>query len=185
VLDSVDLPRLWGGAPAPERDHRVGGVAAPGRAAGLDFGSRLHPADLRLLACDARVVPIVMNGAGQPLDVGRARRTIPDGLRRAVAARDRGCARPGCGRPASWCELHHIIAWEDGGETVEHNCMMLCCVMLCRFHHRLLHRDSGWLVRIRRVAGAHSTEMDRPDPSPPPETPTTHHPSRLTLAFKR
>jgi uncharacterized protein DUF222 len=62
---------------------------------------------LRLLACDAAVVPIVMNGAGQPLDVGRAKRTIPDGLRRAVAARDRGCAR--CGRPPSWCEIHHII----------------------------------------------------------------------------
>jgi hypothetical protein len=43
-----------------------------------------------MLCCDATVVPIVMNGAGQPLDVGRATRTIPDGLRRAVAARDRG-----------------------------------------------------------------------------------------------
>jgi hypothetical protein len=63
------------------------------RAAMLDFGGRLSPEALRLLACDAAVVPIVMNGAGQPLDVGRARRTIPDGLRRAVAARDRGCAR--------------------------------------------------------------------------------------------
>ena len=52
-----------------------------------------------MLCCDAAVVPIVMNGQGQPLDVGRITRTIPDGLRRAVAARDRGCAHPGCGRP--------------------------------------------------------------------------------------
>ena len=52
-----------------------------------------------MLACDAGVVPIVMNGAGQPLDVGRIKRTIPDGLRRAVTARDRGCAHPGCNRP--------------------------------------------------------------------------------------
>jgi len=69
------------------------------RAAMLDFGGTLSPESLRMLACDAAVVPIVMNGTGQPLDVGRATRTIPDGLRRAVIARDLGCAYPGCGRP--------------------------------------------------------------------------------------
>ena len=63
------------------------------------------------------VVPIVMNGAGQPLDVGRRTRVIPEGLRRAVAARDRGCAHPGCDRTASWCEIHHAKPWEHGGET--------------------------------------------------------------------
>src|SRR6201991_2540016 len=41
-----------------------------------------------------------------------------------VAARDRGCAR--CGRPPSWCEVHHIIPWESGGETELSNCVMLC-----------------------------------------------------------
>jgi hypothetical protein len=107
----------------------------------LDFGGRLSPEALRLLACDAAVVPIVMNGAGQPLDVGRARRTIPDGLRRAVAARDRGCAR--CGKPPSWCEIHHIIEWESGGETALSN-----CVMLCRTCHRLIH-FTDWMVRLR------------------------------------
>jgi hypothetical protein len=111
------------------------------RAAMLDFGGRLSPEALRLLACDAAVVPIVMNGAGQPLDVGRARRTIPDGLRRAVAARDRGCAR--CGKPPSWCEIHHIIEWESGGETKLSN-----CVMLCRTCHRLIH-FTDWIVRLR------------------------------------
>jgi hypothetical protein len=143
------------------------------RAAALDFGSTLHPADLRTLCCDARVVPIVMNGAGQPLDVGRARRTIPDGLRRAVAARDRGCAAPGCDRPPSWCEVHHVLAWEDGGETALHN-----CVMLCRFHHRLLHHDSGWIVRIRDglpefvpPGWIDPTRKPRRKPAPP----ITHH----------
>ncbi len=71
-----------------------------------------------MLACDAAVIPIILDGAGQPLDVGRATRTIPDGLRRAVAARDLGCAFPGCGRPPSWCEVHHIREWRDGGETM-------------------------------------------------------------------
>jgi 5-methylcytosine-specific restriction protein A len=85
------------------------------RAACLDFGGVASPEALRMLCCDATVVPIVMNGTGQPLDVGRANRTIPDGLRRAVAARDRGCAHPGCARPPSWSEVHHIHEWELGG----------------------------------------------------------------------
>jgi 5-methylcytosine-specific restriction protein A len=114
------------------------------RAASLDHGSRLLPSDLRMLACDARVVPIVMSGEGQPLDVGRAMRTVPDGLRRAVAARDRGCAFPGCDRPPSWSDVHHATPWEDFGDTALHN-----CVMLCRFHHVLVHSGSGWVVRIR------------------------------------
>ena len=89
------------------------------------------------------IVPIVMNGAGQPLDVGRATRTIPDGLRRAVAARDRGCAHPGCGRPPSWCEVHHLTPWELDGETKLSN-----LAMLCRAHHRQIHL-TDWTVRIR------------------------------------
>jgi Domain of unknown function (DUF222)/HNH endonuclease len=144
VLDTAQLPQTGGERPhlnviipLAELEHRA-------RAASLDFGTHLSPADLRMLACDARAVPIVLGSAGQPLDVGRARRTIPDGLRRAVAARDRGCAKPGCGRPASWCEIHHLEAWENGGATAVHN-----CVMLCRYHHRLLHRESGWIIRIR------------------------------------
>jgi 5-methylcytosine-specific restriction protein A len=52
----------------------------------LDFGGTLTPESLRMLACDAGVVPVVMNGPGQPLDVGRLTRVIPDGIRRAVAA---------------------------------------------------------------------------------------------------
>ena len=59
------------------------------------------------------------------------------------AARDHGCAYPGCGRPPSWSEVHHIQPWEQGGETALHN-----CVMLCKVHHRLLHH-SQWLVRLR------------------------------------
>jgi Domain of unknown function (DUF222)/HNH endonuclease len=112
------------------------------RAACLDFGGPVSPEALRMLCCDAAVVPVVMNGQGQPLDVGRATRTIPDGLRRAVAARDKGCAHPGCDRPQSWTEIHHIIPWECGGETKLSN-----LVMVCRAHHRQMH-FSEWVVRI-------------------------------------
>jgi hypothetical protein len=56
------------------------------RAGCLDFGGTVSPEALRMLACDAAAVPIVLNGKGQPLDVGRATRTIPDGLRRKHSA---------------------------------------------------------------------------------------------------
>jgi uncharacterized protein DUF222/HNH endonuclease len=141
VLDHGDVPESGGRRPHLNVIIGLEDLEGRARAAMLDFGGRLSPEALRLLACDAAVVPIVMNGAGQPLDVGRARRTIPDGLRRAVAARDRGCAR--CGRPPSWCEIHHIIEWEIGGETKLGN-----CVMLCRTCHRLIH-FTDWIVRLR------------------------------------
>jgi len=113
------------------------------RAACLDLAGPVSPQALRMLCCDATVIPIILNGAGQPLDVGRATRTIPDGLRRAVAARDQGCAHPGCDRPPSWSEVHHIHEWQHGGETALSN-----LVMLCKVHHRQMHfSDRG--VRIR------------------------------------
>jgi 5-methylcytosine-specific restriction protein A len=140
------------------------------RAACLDFGGTLSPESLRMLCCDAAVVPIVLDGKGQPLDVGRATRTIPDGLRRAVAARDGGCAR--CGRPGSWCEVHHVIPWEPGGET-----SLADCVMVCRACHRLIHH-AGWDVRL--VEG-------RPEFYPPPwidpQRRARLRPPRLTRGF--
>ena len=142
ALDRAMTPSVGG-----ERPHLNVHIALPdledrARNAVLDFGGALTAADLRVLACDARIIPVVLDGAGQPLDIGRARRTVPSHLRRAVAARDRGCAFPGCARPPSWCEVHHIIEWERGGTTDLRN-----CVMLCRIHHRLLHHP-GWIVRI-------------------------------------
>ncbi|MGW6375645.1 DUF222 domain-containing protein [Rhodococcus sp. NPDC055112] len=69
----------------------------------------LGPIGLRLavtLSCDASITPIVMDDDGNPLNVGRTTRTIPRRLRRALDARDCGCAFPGCGRPAAWTDGH-------------------------------------------------------------------------------
>ena len=143
VLDRGDVPECGGHRPHVNVLIRLEDLESRARAACLDFGGPVAPESLRMLCCDAAVVPIVMNGQGQPLDVGRVTRTIPDGLRRAVAARDRGCAHPGCGRPVSWTEVHHIREWECGGETKLDN-----LVALCRVHHRQIH-STEWIVRIR------------------------------------
>lgn len=144
VLTHADLPAAGGRRPQLNVLVRLEDLENRARAGCLDHGATLTPESLRQLACDAAVVPIVLGGRAQPLDVGRATRTIPDGLRRAVAARDRGCAHPGCDRPQSWCEIHHVEEWARGGSTSIDN-----CVMLCRTHHRMLHHDSGWILRIR------------------------------------
>jgi 5-methylcytosine-specific restriction protein A len=142
ALDDAQLPSVGGERPHLTVTVSLGELEGRGRGATLDTGP-LSPSELRRLACDARVVPVVLGGNGQPLDIGRAMRTVPAHLRRAVVTRDRGCAFAGCGREPGWCEVHHIVPWEHGGPTEIGN-----LVMLCRFHHRLVHH-SGWTVRIR------------------------------------
>jgi len=92
----------------------------------LDTGDLLSPATMRRLACDAVIIPAVLGGDGQVLDVGRARRLIDGPLRRALVLRDKGCAFPGCDRPARWCHGHHIRCWADGGPTSLANSALLC-----------------------------------------------------------
>ncbi|MDG4840789.1 DUF222 domain-containing protein [Micromonospora sp. WMMD967] len=112
------------------------------RAGTLDTGLQLTPGAVRRLACDAAIIPAVLNSAGQPLDVGRQRRLITGPLRRALVLRDRGCAFPSCDRPPRWCDAHHIQHWADGGSTSIAN-----AVLLCAHHHRLLHH-SDWTVQL-------------------------------------
>jgi hypothetical protein len=111
----------------------------PGR---LDTGAPLSAAAARRLACDAGIIPAVLGSPSEPLDIGRASRAVPTGLRRALAARDQGCAFPGCDRPMSWCDAHHIQHWADSGPTAISN-----LVLVCARHHSLVHHD-GWTVRL-------------------------------------
>jgi len=111
-------------------------------AAGLDDGTMLSPAAARRVACDAAILPAVLGGVGQPLDVGRERRLFTGPLRRAVLLRDGGCAFPRCDRPARWCDIHHIRHWVDGGPTCLGN-----AVALCGHHHRVIH-SRQWRMEI-------------------------------------
>ncbi|MBV9142919.1 MAG: DUF222 domain-containing protein [Pseudonocardiales bacterium] len=108
----------------------------------LDYGTHLSASEARRWACDAKIIPVVLGGASEPLDVGRAMRTVPLSIRRALIARDGGCAFPGCDRPPGRCQAHHCRHWADGGETSVEN-----CVLLCETHHRYVH-CTGWEVLI-------------------------------------
>ncbi|MGC5311236.1 DUF222 domain-containing protein [Micromonospora zamorensis] len=111
-------------------------------AGALDLGLHLTPETVRRLACDAAILPAVLGGTGQVLDVGRQRRLVTGRLRRALVLRDGGCAFPGCDRPPRWCDAHHIHHWADGGPTNLDN-----AVLLCAHHHRHLHH-TDWTVRL-------------------------------------
>ncbi|NUL49466.1 DUF222 domain-containing protein [Cellulosimicrobium funkei] len=114
------------------------------------FTGPIHPTTIRTMACDADILPVVLGSSGEVLDVGRAQRLFPARLRQAVAARDGGCAAPGCWIPAPWCEVHHVEHWEHGGPTSVDN-----GVLLCNHHHHAVHAkawdidmDSGrpWFI---------------------------------------
>jgi len=121
----------------------------------------------RRIACDASVIPIVLGGKSEPLDVGRATRTIPTGIRRAVVARDIGCIHPGCTAPAAWCQAHHVKHWADGGPTSLNN-----LVLLCHQHHWIVHHH-GWRVEFHNGI----PRVIQPpiiDPRQPPRRSTMH-----------
>jgi hypothetical protein len=114
-----------------------------GAAAGeMEFSLPISSASVRRMACDSSVTRILLDQDSQVIDVGRARRVVDGALRKALAVRDKHCQWPGCERPASWCDGHHILHWIDGGETNLEN-----CVLLCRRHHRMVHEGVWQLIK--------------------------------------
>ncbi len=97
------------------------------------------------MTCCGGIVPIVFDDEGQALNVGREQRLFTARQRIALAARDGGCRWPGCDRPPSWSEAHHVRHWvRDGGRTD-----IADGVLLCRHHHLLLH-NNHWEIERRR-----------------------------------
>jgi Domain of unknown function (DUF222)/HNH endonuclease len=92
------------------------------------------PETTHRLSCDATVVRLLLDGEGSPINVGRATRTIPPALRRALDARDQHCQWHGCDAPANWCDAHHVVPWASGGPTDLDN-----LTLLCRTHHTATH----------------------------------------------
>lgn len=143
-LDRPDRPTVGG-----ERPHVTVTVGADGlrgtteAPTELDHVGPVDPEMARRLACDATIMRVVMSGRSQPLDVGRRTAVIPPAIRRAVIVRDRECRFPGCDRPHTWCDAHHVVHWADGGPTALPNLLLLC-----RRHHRMVHQHGGFRLEL-------------------------------------
>ncbi len=115
----------------------------------LDSGEHLTAGQLRVLACDAEVLPAVLGGNSEILDVGRAQRLVTTPTRTALALRDQGCVFPGCDAPATVCHAHHLVPWWAGGATALSN-----LVLLCPHHHGLVEpsrdgpQEHRWEIRL-------------------------------------
>lgn len=121
-----------------DHQHLLDGLAS----ARLDTGVHLSAGEARRLACNAALVPVVLGGASQVLDLGRERRLHSSAQRRALSVRHHSCAAEGCERPFAWCDIHHPHPWSHGGATDLANALPLC-----GFHHRRAH-DPDFDVRL-------------------------------------
>ncbi len=111
--------------------------------AGLATGNAISVGEARRLACTAGILPIVLSGDSQPLDVGRAKRFHTPAMRKAMAIRDAECRASGCDVPAAWCEAHHLTPWSAGGPT-----SVADGVLLCGYHHHRAHDNRYNMGRL-------------------------------------
>ena len=110
-----------------------------------------------------------LNGKSVILDVGYAD-TIPESIRKAVIARDKGCAWPGgCDRRPAACDVHHVRHKKHGGKTSVRD-----CVMLCQYHHDICIHRLGWDIELLPDGSTRATSPDgktilRSHGPPPPQ----------------
>jgi hypothetical protein len=109
----------------------------------LDTGAVISAAEARRLACRAGVIPAVLDGASQLLDLGRTRRFHSKAQRVAMAARDRGCTADGCDWPPGLCHAHHDQPWSRGGKT-----SLADGRLLCPKHHARAHDPAFTMTKL-------------------------------------
>ena len=90
--------------------------------------------------CSAELTAVLLSPDNVPFESSITMRLFNPRQRRALAVRDGGCMFPGCDRPVSWTEAHHITPWSISPKTE-----VLDGILLCRHHHMLLH-NNGWLI---------------------------------------
>src|SRR6266576_4830780 len=118
-------------------DTLAGTKGAP--AGELEGGGTVPAETVQRYACDSAISRITGQGELEH-ELNHASRTLPASTRRALEARDRHCVFPGCTRPLTWCDGHHLVWWTRGGETALPN-----LALLCRPHHRMVHEE-GWIL---------------------------------------
>jgi len=143
-LDLADRPNVAG--EKPHMTVTVGADTLRDGAEGtseLDHVGPISPQAALRLGCDASITRVVMAGPSEPLDIGRRTPIVPPSMRRAVIIRDGCCRFPGCDRPHTWCDAHHVVHWAHGGPTALPNLLLLC-----RRHHRMVHERRGFRLEL-------------------------------------
>jgi hypothetical protein len=146
AMDQGTLPRRNGVRPhvtvTTTLDALKGEVGVP--PSDLEFGLPISSKTMERLACDCTMSRVLLADS-MVIDVGRATRVTSAPRRRALKARDKGCRFPGCDRPVNWTSAHHIIFWARGGPNNLPN-----EVLLCHYHHRLVHEGAWQVVKTGR-----------------------------------
>ena len=141
AMDQGTLPRRNGARPHINLTTTIEGVknevGAP--PADLELSLPISTRTLERITCDCTMSRVLLADS-MVIDVGRATRTVSGPARRALRTRDKGCRFTGCDRPVDWTNPHHIIHWARGGPNNVPN-----MVLLCYYHHRLVH-EGGWQV---------------------------------------
>ncbi|WP_024818640.1 DUF222 domain-containing protein [Arthrobacter sp. 31Y] len=119
------------------------GPGSRSRSGTATFLGPIHPTTIRKIACDADILPVLLGSDSRILDIGRTTRIFPPHIRKAITARDGGCAFPDCTMPAPWCEAHHTTYWSHGGTTSTDN-----GTLLCSHHHHLIHKEQ-WRINMK------------------------------------
>jgi len=109
-------------------------------AADMEFSVPISSKTVERMACDSSVTRILLNSDSMVIDVGRAKRVISGPTRKALNARDMHCVWPGCERPASWTQGHHLVHWLHGGGGDLPN-----MALLCYRHHWMVH-EGNWQI---------------------------------------
>src|SRR5262245_1615804 len=140
------------------------------REAFLEDGTRVSAETFRRVSCDSALVAVTTGEDGAVLDVGRRTRAIPTAIRRALWSRDRGCRFPMCTN-RRYVHAHHVRHWAQGGLTSLDN-----LVLLCGFHHRLLHEGGFKMSFAAGDAAPRFFGPRGPEIAPVPDAPAASIP---------
>ena len=139
-IPTTSLPRHGGTATTVtvtlDYDTLLNGVGI----ATTSTGEPMTAGQVRRLACQADILPAVLGGKSQILDLGHQSRLFTPAQRKAMNLRDKTCTALGCTMPGAFCEAHHIVPWSRGGKTD-----LKDGKLLCPFHHHRAH-DPAWIT---------------------------------------
>ena len=134
TLDPQRLPIHGGDATTVIVTIDIDQLRAEAGIAQIIGGSPITAAQARRLACTAGILPAVLGGESEILDLGRKERLFTAAQRRALLLRSATCEAEGCDIPGTWAEAHHWIEWARGGATDLDN-----AALLCSHHHHRAH----------------------------------------------